>query len=148
QSAQGVLSGDLAAHPAGPARRGDLPRPRCVARVRHHLCVHRRQREYRLDVDLCPPATDRISGRGTGVGGGNLPFPHHRYPDRDRDLGRPGECERRRRRAMSLKRVAGRIGFAILIAAIIFYALFPFYWAIVSSFKTGSVLFSVESLPV
>ena len=48
---------------------------------------------------------------------------------------------------MRLKRIIGQIGFAILIAAIIFYAVFPFYWAIVSSFKTGSALFTVELLP-
>ena len=48
---------------------------------------------------------------------------------------------------MNVKRFIGQIGFAILIAAIIFYAVFPFYWAIVSSFKTGSALFTVELLP-
>src|SRR5205814_7426145 len=77
----------------------------------------------------------------------DLALPHHRHPDRDRDLGGAGECERLGRRAMSLKRIAGRIGFAILIAAIILYAVFPFYWAIVSSLKTGSALFTVELLP-
>jgi trehalose/maltose transport system permease protein len=48
---------------------------------------------------------------------------------------------------MILKRVAGGIGFTILIAAIIFYAVFPFYWAVVSSFKTGSALFTPDLLP-
>jgi trehalose/maltose transport system permease protein len=48
---------------------------------------------------------------------------------------------------MSLGRIAGRIGFAILIAAIIFYAVFPFYWAVASSFKTGSALFSPDLVP-
>jgi trehalose/maltose transport system permease protein len=41
----------------------------------------------------------------------------------------------------------GRLGFYLLIAGIIFYAVFPFYWAIVSSLKTGSSLFQVEFWP-
>lgn len=41
----------------------------------------------------------------------------------------------------------GRIAFYLLIAGIIFYAVFPFYWAIVSSLKTGSRLFQVEFWP-
>ena len=41
----------------------------------------------------------------------------------------------------------GRIAFYLLVAGIIFYAVFPFYWAIVSSLKTGSSLFQVEFWP-
>jgi trehalose/maltose transport system permease protein len=48
---------------------------------------------------------------------------------------------------MSSRYVLGRIGFYLLIAAIIFYAVFPFYWAIVSSLKTGSAIFDVEFVP-
>ncbi len=48
---------------------------------------------------------------------------------------------------MSARYVLGRIGFYVLIAAIIFYAVFPFYWAIVSSLKSGSAIFEVEFLP-
>jgi trehalose/maltose transport system permease protein len=33
------------------------------------------------------------------------------------------------------------------VAAIVFYAVFPFYWAIVSSLKTGSALFDASLLP-
>ena len=36
------------------------------------------------------------------------------------------------------RRLLGRIGFYLLVAAIIFYAVFPFYWAVVSSLKSGS----------
>ena len=42
------------------------------------------------------------------------------------------------RAAMIARRILGRIAFYLLIAVIIFYAVFPFYWAIVSSLKTGS----------
>jgi trehalose/maltose transport system permease protein len=45
------------------------------------------------------------------------------------------------------RRVVGRIGFYLLLAAIIFYTVFPFYWAIVSSLKSGSALFQVELWP-
>jgi trehalose/maltose transport system permease protein len=48
---------------------------------------------------------------------------------------------------MNGRYVLGRIGFYLLIAAIIFYAVFPFYWAIVSSLKSGSAIFDVEFFP-
>jgi len=41
----------------------------------------------------------------------------------------------------------GRIGFALLLAAIVLYTVFPFYWAVVSSLKSGSDLFRVDFLP-
>ncbi|WP_119390850.1 carbohydrate ABC transporter permease [Taklimakanibacter lacteus] len=40
-----------------------------------------------------------------------------------------------------------RIGFYGLLAAILFYTVFPFYWAVVSSLKSGSAIFRVEFLP-
>jgi trehalose/maltose transport system permease protein len=48
---------------------------------------------------------------------------------------------------MNARHTLGRIGFYLLIAAIIFYAVFPFYWAIVSSLKGGSAIFAVEFFP-
>lgn len=48
---------------------------------------------------------------------------------------------------MKPSRIIGRIGFYALLAAIIFYAVFPFYWAIVSSLKSGSAIFRVELIP-
>ena len=51
---------------------------------------------------------------------------------------------RARRRARS---AIGRAPFYLLLAVIIFYTVFPFYWAIVSSLKTGSALFEVEIWP-
>ena len=45
------------------------------------------------------------------------------------------------------RRVLGRLGFYCLLAVIIFYTVFPFYWAIVSSLKSGSELFKVEFWP-
>ncbi len=44
-------------------------------------------------------------------------------------------------------RLAARIGFYILVGLIVLYAAFPFYWAVVSSLKTGSALFEVELIP-
>lgn len=40
-----------------------------------------------------------------------------------------------------------RIGFWALAAVIVIYTVFPFYWSIVTSLKTGSALFSVDLLP-
>ena len=48
---------------------------------------------------------------------------------------------------MDFKRTLGIIGFYLLVAAIVFYAVFPFYYAIVSSLKPSSKLFEVEFLP-
>ena len=47
-----------------------------------------------------------------------------------------------------MKRLFGWIGFYLLVAAIILYAVFPFYYAIVTSLKAGSQLFSVEYFPM
>jgi trehalose/maltose transport system permease protein len=48
---------------------------------------------------------------------------------------------------ISVRRILGRAGLYLLVAAIIVYAVFPFYWAIVSSLKSGSALFEVEFIP-
>lgn len=48
---------------------------------------------------------------------------------------------------ISVRRILGRLGFYLLVTAIIIYAVFPFYWAIVSSLKSGSALFEVEFIP-
>jgi trehalose/maltose transport system permease protein len=48
---------------------------------------------------------------------------------------------------MSTKRIFGRTAFYIVVAIIIVYTVFPFYWAIVSSLKTGSALFNVNFIP-
>ena len=46
-----------------------------------------------------------------------------------------------------MKRLVGWIAFYALVAAIILYSVFPFYYAIVTSLKAGSQLFSVEYFP-
>jgi trehalose/maltose transport system permease protein len=46
-----------------------------------------------------------------------------------------------------IRKRLGRIAFYLLVGGIVFYAVFPFYWAIVSSLKTGSSLFQVEFWP-
>ncbi len=48
---------------------------------------------------------------------------------------------------LTTKRLLGRIGFYLLLAVILFYTVFPFYWAIVSSLKAGSELFKIEIWP-
>jgi trehalose/maltose transport system permease protein len=49
--------------------------------------------------------------------------------------------KRKRRERRSARRLAKRIPFYLLIAAIFFYALFPFYWALRSAFTKESELF-------
>jgi trehalose/maltose transport system permease protein len=48
---------------------------------------------------------------------------------------------------MKLRYLPGRMGFYALLAFIIFYTVFPFYWAVVSSLKSGSAIFQVELIP-
>jgi trehalose/maltose transport system permease protein len=45
------------------------------------------------------------------------------------------------------KKLIGRGAFYLFLAVIVFYTVFPFYWAIVSSLKSGSELFKVEFWP-
>ncbi len=46
-----------------------------------------------------------------------------------------------------MKRVLGQVGFYLLMLVIVVYTVFPFYWAIVSSLRTGSGLFSTDLIP-
>ena len=50
-------------------------------------------------------------------------------------------------RIRAIRRVLGRTLFYLLVAAIAFYTVFPFYWAVVSSLKSGGALFAVEFVP-
>ena len=47
-----------------------------------------------------------------------------------------------------MQRLFARLGFYLLVTAIVLYAVFPFYYAIVTSFKTGPELFRVDYFPV
>jgi len=46
-----------------------------------------------------------------------------------------------------VRRWLGRLAFFLLLAAIVVYSVFPFYWAVVSSLKSGSALFSTDFWP-
>lgn len=48
---------------------------------------------------------------------------------------------------MRARRLLGRLLLYLLVAVIVFYTVFPFYWAIVSSLKEGSLLYKVEAFP-
>lgn len=45
------------------------------------------------------------------------------------------------------KKLLGQVAFYLFLALIVLYTVFPFYWAIVSSLKAGSDLFSVDFWP-
>ncbi len=44
-------------------------------------------------------------------------------------------------------KIVKKIAFGLVLCVIVFYAAFPFYWAIVTSLKSGSELFQVEWIP-
>jgi trehalose/maltose transport system permease protein len=46
-----------------------------------------------------------------------------------------------------VRRLLGSIGFYLLVAAIVIYAVFPFYYAVLTSLKTGTDLFRVDYFP-
>jgi len=48
---------------------------------------------------------------------------------------------------MRARRIVGRTLFYLLVAVIVVYTIFPFYWAVVSSLKEGSALYTVEPFP-
>jgi trehalose/maltose transport system permease protein len=48
---------------------------------------------------------------------------------------------------LSMRRLLGRAAFYLVVAIIVLYTVFPFYWAIVSSLKSGSALFNVSLIP-
>jgi trehalose/maltose transport system permease protein len=53
----------------------------------------------------------------------------------------------RRRAGRKVRRLLGQVAFYLFLALIIFYTVFPFYWAIVSSLKAGSALFTIDFWP-
>ena len=53
----------------------------------------------------------------------------------------------RRALAYPTRRRLSRVGFYLLLAAILIYTVFPFYWAVVTSLKTGSALFTPDLWP-
>lgn len=48
---------------------------------------------------------------------------------------------------MMMRRLIGKIAFWVLIAIIVVFAIFPFYYAIISSFRSGTALFSPSLVP-
>jgi len=58
-------------------------------------------------------------------------------------LTQPGPGATRRR----VKSALGRLGFYILLMIIVLYTVFPFYWAIVSSLRSGAGLFNTDLIP-
>ena len=53
----------------------------------------------------------------------------------------------RRGAGRKARRLLGQVAFYLFLALIIFYTVFPFYWAIVSSLKAGSELFTIDFWP-
>lgn len=47
----------------------------------------------------------------------------------------------------AMRRMLGRVGLYLLVAVIVVYTAFPFYWAVVSSLKEGQALFGTELIP-
>jgi len=49
--------------------------------------------------------------------------------------------------SMAMGRLVGRIGFYLLVLVIIVVAVFPFYYAVITSFKSGTALFDITYWP-
>ena len=137
-----LLPRDAAAHQAGAAGGGDLPLTRCLTGFRSHLRPDLELEGHGVDVGLCAPAARRFPGGRLRVGRLDADLPHHRAA-RGHHAGRRARAAR----GGSAMRILARIGFWLLVIVIAVFALFPFYYAIVSSFRSGSALFSVAYLP-
>src|SRR5262245_22340985 len=48
---------------------------------------------------------------------------------------------------MKFRQIVAVIGFYGLVTLILSYTVFPFYWAVISSLKSGSAIFRVELIP-
>lgn len=48
---------------------------------------------------------------------------------------------------MKLRKLVGRVAFALLLLVLLIYTLFPFYWAIVSSLRARAAMFDIGLLP-
>ena len=48
---------------------------------------------------------------------------------------------------MRLRARIGRVFFYLLVAGIVLYTVFPFYWAIVSSLESGNALYTIDLVP-
>lgn len=48
---------------------------------------------------------------------------------------------------MTMTEIAKKVGFYLLVGVIVLFAVFPFYYAILTAFETGSALFEVNYLP-
>ena len=97
-----------------------------------------------VDVGLRATAARRLPGGRRRLGGLDADFPHHRAPDR--------VLSRRRARRHgvgggAMRRALANLGFWLLVAVIAVFALFPFYYAVLTSFRSGTELFRVAYLP-
>ncbi len=146
QRGAGLLQGDAAADQAGADRRGHLPRARRVARVRPHIRDHRELARHDVDVGLCAPAAGRFPGGRHRLGGLDAAVHGDRSTDGDHADGgprRPGG----QAGAMKAERLLKQAALTLLVALIVFYSVFPFYYAVITSFRSGSAIFSTSILP-
>ena len=139
--AQGLLPHHAAADLAGADGGGDLSQPGRAAHLRRRLCPDRQLGGYDDHVDLRQAAAGRFPGRRLRLGGLDAPFPDDRADRRLRAHPRPRPADRHG--PMSMRSTA----FRAVVALIVLWSVFPFYYAVMSSFQSGSALFEPSYLP-
>src|SRR5690606_12572542 len=144
-SGQDVLPRHTPPGASGADGGGHLPRARRAQDLRPHLCADIELQVHRLDVGLCPPPARRFPGGWLRLGRLDPALHDHRRPHRDDHRARAGAA--RGGGAMMMRRLIGKIAFWVLIAIIVVFAIFPFYYAIISSFRSGTALFSPSLVP-
>src|SRR6185437_603869 len=145
QSGQGVLPRHPAAGAAGADGGGDLPPARRDAHLRPDLCADAQQLSYQNDVGRRARKPHQFRQVRLWLGRIDPALRADRGNDRPLYLARPRQS--RRGRPLMLLTYAKRTGFYLLVAFIIFESIFPFYYAIITSFKSGTALFEVSYLP-
>ena len=111
--------------------------------LRSHLRHDQQQPADRDHVDLRPPRTGRVRRRRLRLGGLGADLPHRRAVH-------PGLPAVRRPAAgggRAMTRLAKAFGLYLLVVLIVGYTLFPFFWAVVSSLKSGSAIFDAALIP-
>ena len=137
---RGVLPGDAAADPAGAAGGGDLPRARRAADLRPDLRLTGNNKStMSMSVYARQQLVD-FQEVGYGSAAATMLFliiavftvglPHARPASAGRTDGHAAPCAAQA--ALGPARL-----FYLLVAIIVVYTVFPFYWAIVSSLRTG-----------
>ena len=113
-----------------------------AAHLRPDLCIDRQQQGHHVHVGHARQQPGGFPGGGLRFGGPTLLFPDQALAPCCTSAS--AACASTR---TNMQRLFARLGFYLLVTVIVQCGVSPFYYAIVTSFKTGPELFSVDYFP-